>query len=222
MENVIRCQYRGKCKDTVCRDDLFLAAEAVRILVEEAAAQKKIMTCAMFAYEQLVFLYVEYIGDDIFYQPPAELFSPLSDILMPWPGFEKDTSWAYMEPVFYFDIPQSADQWERKSSPDERCGRIARLIPEKQWGYVTHHLDIAEEGAMIGDRYQFISIHENLLFSYYETPRDREMVNVKRTDKKSIEIDRWKEADPRSHFIHFEKANGADFLTIDRIFDVGC
>jgi len=197
------------------------AAAQTHELAAEAVRRGEMMTCAMFRHEQLIFLYIEYIGNETFYQPQGEVFAPMHDVLMPWPGFYEDTDWTYMEPVFWFDVPKSVDHWRRKMKPDARCGRIARLQPNKLWGYVTHHLAIVEEGTFVGDRFQFISIHENLLFSYYETPRDRENTNVKGISAESVEIERWKAVDPRNHFIHFEEAGGADFLTIQTVFDVG-
>ena len=62
---------------------------------------------------------------------------------------------------------------------------------------------------------------ENILFSYFETPIDREVVNIKRVDEKSSEIDKWERTDPFSHFYHFPEANGENFMIIPTIFDIG-
>ena len=56
-----------------------------------------------------------------------------------------------------------------------------------------------------------ISQHENLLFSYFETPRDREQVNIRRKQEVSEEIKRWEEVDPESHFYHFPEAREKTF-----------
>lgn len=95
------------------------------------------------------------------------------------------------------------------------------LHPEKLLSYVCHHQAIVEEGLLVGDRYQMISQHENLLFSYFETPRDREQVNIRRKQEVSEEIKRWEEVDPESHFYHFPEAQGENFLVIPTVFSVG-
>ena len=78
-----------------------------------------------------------------------------------------------------------------------------------------------EEGLLVGDRYQMISSHENLLFSYFETPRDREQVNIKHQEKESEEIEKWEAVDPESHFIRFEEDPENNFLVIDTLLSIG-
>lgn len=67
------------------------------------------------------------------------------------------------------------------------------------------------EGLLVGDRYQMISLHENLLFSYFETPRDREQVNISRRPEPSEATKEWEAVVPESHFYHFPEANGENF-----------
>ena len=59
-----------------------------------------------------------------------------------------------------------------------------------------------------------ISLHENLLFSYFETPRDREQVNISRRPEPSEATKEWEAVVPESHFYHFPEANGENFLII--------
>ena len=68
-----------------------------------------------------------------------------------------------------------------------------------------------------GDKYAFISVHENILFSYYEEPRNN--VNIKNVDKESEVIENWLKVDPESHFDR-EKACGSNFLVIPCLFSV--
>ncbi|MFR8494068.1 MAG: hypothetical protein ACLVC1_11170 [Mediterraneibacter gnavus] len=70
----------------------------------------------------------------------------------------------------------------------------------------------------MGDRYQMISLHENLLFSYFETPRDREQVNISRRPEPSEATKEWEAVVPESHFYHFPEANGENFLIILTVF----
>ena len=71
---------------------------------------------------------------------------------------------------------------------------------------------LLREGLLVGDRYQMISLHENLLFSYFETPRDREQVNISRRPEPSEATKEWEAVVPESHFYHFPEANGENFL----------
>ena len=77
------------------------------------------------------------------------------------------------------------------------------------------------EGLLVGDRYQMISLHENLLFSYFETPRDREQVNISRRPEPSEATKEWEAVVPESHFYQFPEANGENFLIILTVFSVG-
>ena len=65
-----------------------------------------------------------------------------------------------------------------------------------------------------GDKYQYISLHENVLFSYFEEPRHN--VNITGKEEESKVIDGWMAVDPESHFDR-EKACGNNFLVIDPI-----
>ena len=117
--------------------------------------------------------------------------------------------------------PAQLDAWAPREMDEERCGRIAVLYPEKLFSYVCHHQAIVEEGLLVGDRYQMISLHENLLFSYFETPRDREQVNIRREEGESLEIQKWEAVDPAGHFRHFPEAGGENFLVIETVISVG-
>ena len=68
-----------------------------------------------------------------------------------------------------------------------------------------------------GDKYAFISMHENILFSYYEEPRNN--VNIKKSDEESAVIGEWLNADPESHFDRV-KAQGNNFLVVPCLFSM--
>ena len=191
----------------------------------------------MCRYGEQVFFYLEYIAEEENTVDEAEWRSKLpslaqeflghENVLEKWPSFDasktqkEERYWVYMYPVFWFDEPRSLDTWKRKEEPDQRCGRIAVLHSEKLFSYICHHQAIVEEGLLVGDRRQMISQHENLLFSYFETPRNREQVNISRRQEVSKEIKRWEEVDPESHFYHFPEAHGENFLVIPTVFSVG-
>lgn len=222
MKKIIRKQYRATLKSNIDEKAFLQAEENAKDAARFAKEAERLLTCGMFRYNMMLFLYVEYIVDEE--EPsitePSVLFAEFSDFLCKWPEMEGEKEWIEMLPVFWFDSPVSVEQWRRKQEPDKRCGRIAVLYPEKVLSYVCHHQAIAKEGLLKGDRYQSIALHENILFSYFETPRDREVVNIKREDGISFEIDKWENADPFSHFYHFPEAAGENFLIIPTVFEL--
>ena len=122
--------------------------------------------------------------------------------------------------VYYHHIPEDdLDKWERERTTDQkqRIGRIAFVYPNKLPSYIMYHNAIVEEGLLKGDKYAFISVHENILFSYYEEPRNN--VNIKNSDEESEVINKWLSVDPESHFDR-TKAEGSNFLVIPCLFSV--
>lgn len=232
MKQVIRAQYRAVLKEGTTEEELRTAADFCRLKMEKEIREERLLTGGIFRHKKLLFLYMEYITDTEMYkngtdtgkkcieQFPQEWFPEMTPFLHTWPGKSGERSWAYMYPVFWFDTPKSLDMWKRKEKPDKRCGRIAVLHPEKLFSYVCHHQAIVKEGLLTGDRYQMISLHENVLFSYFETPRDREQVNIRRSEDESKEIKKWEAADPESHFCHFPEAKGENFLIIETLVSV--
>lgn len=223
MKKIIRCQYRATVKPEINEIAFLQATDKSKQKACIAKKNDKMLTCALFRYNRMIFLYVEFIIDDQspIIADPSIWFPDLTEYLCKWPQMDKEKEWVEMFPVFWFDSPVNIEQWKRKQNPDKRCGRIAVLYPDKLFSYICHHQAIVQEGLLKGDRYQSIAIHENILFSYFETPRDQEVVNIKRADEKSFEIDEWKKVNPVSHFQHFPEANGDDFMIISTIFDVG-
>lgn len=231
MKQVVRAQYRAVIKTGTTEEQLKEAVEQSSKKMQEKLEQGEILTAGMFRHRNLLFLYLEYIVEetsslldgrkDRINQIPDQWLDFMKQILHIWPEYSGQQYWAYMYPVFWFDQPVSLEYWRRKKKPDARCGRIAVLYPDKFASYICHHHAIVEEGLLVGDRYQMISSHENLLFSYFETPRDREQVNIKHQEKESEEIEKWEAVDPESHFIRFEEDPENNFLVIDTLLSIG-
>ena len=213
---VYRFQYRGRIET----DD----AAVIAPLMDQckAAAQKlidegKLMTAALYYYGRQVFLYFEAIGEEI---APESFMGALHPILAQWPEKEETCDWAKMYPIYWHNEPVDAEDWKRETAPDRRRGRIALLRQDKMWSYAYHHIAIVQEGLLKGDRYAFISMHEDVLFSYFEEPRSS--VNIRRTeDGKSEVIKGWSAVDPASHFIHLPGSNGENFLLLPDYFALG-
>lgn len=237
MNQIIRAQYRAVLRKEAAPERVQQAFVLWEERLKKEQANGQILTGTMCRYGERVFFYLEYIAEEENTVDEAEWRSKLpslaqeflghENVLEKWPSFDasktqkEERYWVYMYPVFWFDEPRSLDTWKRKEEPDQRCGRIAVLHSEKLFSYICHHQAIVEEGLLVGDRRQMISQHENLLFSYFETPRDREQVNISRRQEVSKEIKRWEEVDPESHFYHFPEAHGENFLVIPTVFSVG-
>lgn len=182
----------------------------------------RLCNVSFYRYENMGFLYIEEIVESVREEPvdPESLFSELTPYLKPWPREEGDRFFVPMINVYYHHIPDGdIDAWERErtTAVKTRVGRIAFVFPEKMPSYVMHHAAIVNEGLLKGDKYAFISMHENLLFSYYEEPRNN--VNLRGSDEESEAIKAWSAVDPESHFDRV-KAKGDNFLVIPCLFSV--
>ncbi|MBR6028924.1 MAG: hypothetical protein IKP40_07520 [Clostridia bacterium] len=212
-ELLLREQYRGRLN----RED---AAETLAALSERAEAlvrQGRLMTAAMYRYGRQLFLYMEAIGEPFDQETLAAGFE---DDLAAWPEKEETRHWAKMYPVFWHQEPLNAEDWRRKTRPQARRGRIAYLRGESLFEYVYHHYALTREGLHRGDRYMFISLHEDVLFSYFEEPRTAD--NIRRTvEGESAALKDWLAVDPDSHFIHLPGSGGRNFLLLPEVFAFG-
>ncbi len=184
-------------------------------VVEEAIKIQKCLTVAIYRYEKMLFLYMEALKEEL---TPIELFPNLSKHLALWPERNGMTPWAYMYPIYYHAVPESIDAWKRDEKKVRR-GRIAYLKEDKMFSYVYHHKAIVDEGLLEGDRYQFIALHEDILFSYFEEPKQFTHINF-RSNEPSKAIDDWIKANPESHFDH-ELSGEENFLLLPEIFSMG-
>lgn len=242
---VERASYRAVLRDDASEEALEAAVAAAASDARARVHEGELLTAGLYRYHNQLFLYLEHIyegqggGEDgVASRPnlvPKRCALPdfaairrapavwrwLDGLLVPFPGLRGLEPWAYMCPVFWFDEPTTPESYLRRPAPDERCGRIAVLQPDKLMDYVCHHQAIVREGRLVGDRFQFISIHDDVLFSYFERPRDRGKRNTTGSQWPSSEITRWLAVDPASHFDHFPEANGDDFLVIEPLFSCG-
>lgn len=211
---VIRCEYAAFLKTgAACPDEKFaLCGQNAK----KRVADGEMMTCALYRYGRRLFLYAEFLGSEL---KPESFLSPLDQYLAPCPGWSGDALWAKMTPVFWHAEPLNADEWRQSRPRERRRGRIALLKRDKITEYVFHHLALTREGVFRGDKYMFISLLDDTLFSYFEEPRSSD--NVSKTDTPSKAFEGWLAVDPESHFIPLPGSNGQNFLLIDSCFDTG-
>lgn len=212
-----RYQFRCTFRDDYQEKDYAAAEEDCREKARKAVADGRVCNFSFYRYKDMGFVYVEVMED---MAAVKEVLGGLTSFLKPWPREEGDTYFVPMINVYYHHIPdEDIDVWEKERTTKEktRIGRIAFVYPEKLTSYILHHKEIVDEGLLKGDKYAYISMHENLLFSYYEEPRNN--VNISGRDEESKAIERWLAVDPESHFDR-EKAEGSNFLVIPQIFSV--
>ena len=143
------------------------ALEKDKGVVREAIMSGRCLTVALYQHEDMLFLYMEAIEKGL---EPTVLFPHLSELLALWPEKDGFAAWAKMYTIYYHDIPENEEYWARNEKKKRR-GRIAYLHEDKLFSYVYYHKAIVDEGLLEGDRYQFIALHENILFSYFEEPK---------------------------------------------------
>ena len=214
-----RLQYRCSFKHGA---DITSALSACKEKVIEYVNSGKLCNVSFYRHEDMGFLYFEEIVSSA--EAPAfnieQLMADMKPFLKTWPREEGDVLFVPMINVYYHHVPdEDIDAWEyeRTTALQTRIGRIAFVYPDKLPSYVMHHTAIVNEGLWKGDKYAFISMHENILFSYYEEPRNN--VNISDTEKESEAIAAWMAVDPESHFDRV-KARGENFLVIPCLFTI--
>lgn len=217
---IIRNHYRAQLTDGCA--DITAAAESCKNNAQHLIDAGKLLTAALYHYENMLFLYYEEVREDESTQAlDADTFmAPLAPMLDSWPADGGSVKWMKMFHIYYHSVPKSVEQWQQDRHPEHRRGRIAKLREDKLFEYVYHHVAIVNEGLLRGDKYQSIALYGDILFSYFEEPRSS--VNIKEDyEHESQAIEEWLAVDPESHFIPFPEADGANFLIIPEYFTVG-
>ena len=214
-----RLQFRCSFKNGY---DCSTALAACKEKAVDQIKEGKICNVSFYRYEDMGFLYIEQITTSVKDPVPdiEQLMEDIKPALKTWPREEGDVFFVPMINVYYHHIPdEDIEVWEyeRTTAVKTRIGRIAFVYPDKLPSYVMHHTAIVNEGLWKGDKDAYISMHENLLFSYYEEPRNN--INISGLEKESEAINAWMAVDPESHFDRV-KAKGDNFLVIPCLFTV--
>jgi hypothetical protein len=215
--NITRLIYRAQFKEgreteglNVLRD-----LQLVRKLLEEG----RLMTAAGYRWERNLFLYYECIGRAEL--QPEDLFPAAEPCLEEWPGKREKRRWIPMIDVFHFNEPVSYEHWLRKRPVERRAGRVAHLKPEMMASYIYYHYQLQEERAFLGDKYEIIAMHENLLFGYQEFPKViEEPLAPKKLDTAGTP-ENWEDSRMDLHFQPWEDGH-LYFKHIDTIFALYC
>lgn len=212
-----RKQYRGCLKEGVSSELLENALAAAKQKADQLVQDHIILSACLYRYHNMCFLYYEFLVPDT---KPEDFLESLAPFLELWPEEEGKTPWAFMYHIYHHSVPHGVAEWENARNKDKKkIGKIAFLYPEKLFSYTYWHQVIVDEGLFKGDQYQCISLHENILFAYYEEPKN--MVNIKNDDvHESKAIEGWTNANPESHFDRV-KAGGNNFILMDAVLTAG-
>lgn len=207
-----RFEFRGTLQENISDNELKEALERAKLCVRKMTNEGALLEACLYQYKEMLFLYYEATQDTL---KPTDFLGDLTPVMKLWPEADGDTPWAYMYPIFYTSIPDDVNDWLKdRNSSKEKVGRIAFVYEDKLFNYVYWHKALVDEGHLKGDKYQFISLHENILFQHFEEPRT--FVSIKGGDEESSVIKGWLDAVPESHFDQ-NISKGQNFLKIDRI-----
>ncbi|MCM1134610.1 MAG: hypothetical protein NC400_03450 [Clostridium sp.] len=210
---IARNQYRGCFKDGITEESLKGALLKAQEKIKEMISDNKLLAVYLYRYRQMCFLYYEALEKGIC---PEGFLAELAPLMESWPEEKGKTPWAPMYHIYHHCLPEEPESWEKERGGDKtKIGRIAFLYPDKLFSYTYWHKAIVDEGKLPGDKYQCISLHENILFSYYEEPRTNVNLCGDR-EAESEAIKGWMAANPESHFDR-EKAGGDNFRVIEPI-----
>lgn len=207
-DSVKRASYRAVFQKDISEDRIKQALQQCQIEMEKMQENHILLTASLYQYNKFLFLYTEGAGKVI---NPDKEFLSLKSFLQVWPAAleypDTNRQWVYMQQYYYHAIPQNVKEWMQNRKPSLRCGRIALLTPEKWEEYMEYHFLLMREGIIEGDRYHFISIHENVLFSYFEEPKIIRNLKGKK-EVQSLVLKKWLQTNPESHFTRFAPGQG--------------
>lgn len=227
-QSVIRASYRAVLKKGIDEERLEQIFAECQSEMKLAHRAHSLLTASLYRYGRFLFLYTEGVGKRF---EPEDMLDTMSSVLQHWPGViekaEDDRLWVYMQPYYYHAVPASVEEWMQGRHPKLRRGRIALLADDKWEEYMAHHFALMKEGLIEGDRYHLISVHENVLFSYFEEPKtitnlqscagSQDSIRVQNNtdihngaDMQSTALKDWLRTDPESHFVRFAAGQGPE------------
>jgi hypothetical protein len=209
---LVRAQLQNGCEEAG------LAAVRERNKAKQLVQAGELMTAAGYAWRNQLFLYYECINRHV---EPGELVGAAEPFLADWPGHASMRKWIPMIDVFHFNEPASFEHWLRKTPVERRVGRVARLKPEMAASYIYYHYQLQEERAFLGDKYEIIAMHENLLFGYQEFPRVIEEPELPKKLQTNGTPENWSDSRMDLHFQPWEDGH-LYFKPIDQLFAYYC
>jgi hypothetical protein len=166
MTTIFRQMYRAQARlgqAAMCVERLRTLAVTIRDRVDSG----RLLTCSVFHWGETFLFYYEAIRESC---DPADLFSGVYDLFLPWPGDVHERFLVPLTDIFHCVEPLDLNHWRRKQPPERIHAQVARLRPEMVGSYIFYHYQLQEEVPGSFDKYCLIGIHEDLLFFYLEHP----------------------------------------------------
>lgn len=130
-------------------------------------ADGHLLTAAVFGWQGHCFVYYEATDPKL---SPEDLAGEAGALLEEWPGAARPRRFAPMMDIFHCGEPRGTDEWRRATPVESVRARLTRLKPEMVSSYIFYHYQRQEERPGDFDKYCLITIHEDLLFFYQESP----------------------------------------------------
>ena len=111
-------------------------------------------------YNNTIILYAE---------SDSESFLPEEAVTADMIAFPDGRLWVSLPIVFYYNLPEDADEWVR-NKPSEPRFQVSWLKDEAVSQYVFYHYQLQEENRIRKSRYYIIALFGNMLVSYDENP----------------------------------------------------
>ncbi|MNI18912.1 hypothetical protein D3C73_723330 [compost metagenome] len=133
---------------------------------QAALIQQGAVTCSLFAYEDMLFVYIEAPFESTEWKWPAEC----QDLLDAWPDRNGPTYQVLMPDVFHDGVVHEIQNVREQRRTEVRTGSLARLKPEMYSSYIYYHYQLQEEQRGSFNQTYMIGTNELYIFSYWELP----------------------------------------------------
>lgn len=182
--------------------------------LRQAWQSEGMLTCALFCYQRLLFVYTEgLVARETLRWP--DVFVPLLD---DWPGRDQPRQAAPMMDIYHNSRPVDGRSWREGYVPERRHATLAMLRPELYSSYIYYHYQLQEESPGSFNKYYMIAAHENMIVSYSEFPAIKDIqapsegFDIKRSPKN------WKDV-MVPHFIPWSMKEEPElYLDMEHLF----
>lgn len=161
---VTRKVYRANAKDI---EAFTKYIEGLSDSLQKAVELEKVLTFSLYAYNQTVYAYVEWVGEDAGME---SLVGDVSEYLFILPGNRGERFWVEMMDIHHWHKPESVEQWKRKAPVEARKGMLNQLRPEMVSSYIFYHVWHQEATPGVGNKYVSAYVDEDYIFMYVELP----------------------------------------------------
>lgn len=181
---IYRKMYRSEMKLETCVSFRSQLAEHEQLLRRKLHIPE-VLTCSIFAYQRTLCIYMETTDPGFEFSWPELLVEGVEC----WPGEGTPRTVVKMMDVFHDGVPADEHSWREGRSIEGRSASLARLNEAWVSSYIFYHYQMQEEYPESFNKTYLIGLHEQLIFSYHETPtvvtrpRPRGLLSTEQTPK---------------------------------------